>query len=211
MRRRVKEVSETQFTPNTKIAKVAKDSPKGIKILDIADMVFFAEDPEQKNALDEGKIVLNLTDKTVEAGQFRHYMDVDVARRVFSDIANDRFERESDPEKEYKMLLNEYKGGKRTKSDPEGWEYVSRHLTISRTDKLKMGPAVTIGLEVCEGVLGDKKQVSPKSGAQKTRGSITLSLPDARTLALTVLEYIRTKQTAYQVIKMFEQARTKKQ
>jgi len=201
-------MSDATYVANTKIAKVVKSSEKGIKILDLADMILFEEDQEQKDALKRGKIVLNFTDKTSEEwSQYKHYLDVDLATLAFTDILNGMFMPDPKEKKEYASLVEDFRGGRRTKNTPEGWEFESRYLSIDRTDKLtKMGPAISISFRYSEGVEGDKGQVNPKPGGTSYRSSIMLSISEARRLATTVLSYIQGKEIAYHVKKMMSQS-----
>lgn len=180
--------------------KIYRVDAKG-KVLDFQDFVLYGLD--KRGCLDEGKIVLNYTEYDVNTHKamltLKHYMDIDVARVVFSDILGYRFKK--DPKKDgfYLPLLDEFKGGRGSAAGHDEWEWASRRLIVSYNDGLRIGPAIVFNLTLGEGEASATGAITPKSKDAPYKGQIMVPLAKARCAAATILDYINCKQTAAMV------------
>jgi hypothetical protein len=196
-----------QDQPRSYRPKIFRCDAKG-KVLDFQDFIECVID--DKGNLQEGKIVLNFTEydtTTHKAKQLmKHFVDVDVARVVFSDILNFRFRKDTDPQKQgmYLPLLDEYKGGRGTAAGHPEWDWASRHLIINYNDQLRIGPAIVFNFMLCEGEANATGAIMPKSKDAPFKGQIMVPLAKARAAAATILDYISCVQSASMVKAMLE-------
>jgi hypothetical protein len=183
--------------------KIYRVDAKG-KVLDFQDFVLCEVD--QKGNLEEGKIVLNYTEydtTTHKSTQLmKHYMDVDVARVVFSDILNLRFRKDPKNAEMFLPILDEYKGGRGAAAGHPEWDWASRHLVVNYNPGLRMGPAIVFNFTLCEGEANATGAVMPKSKDAPFKGMIAVPLTKARAAAATILDYIHNVQTAAMVKSM---------
>jgi len=208
------EQQERRYRP-----KIYRCDAKG-KVLDCQDFVLHEVD--DKGNLDEGKIVFNYTEYDVNTHKanitLKHYMDVETARVVFSDILNLRFRKDPNKEGFYLPIVDEYKGGRGGAAGHPEWEWASRHLIINYTDQLRIGPAITFNFTLCEGTAGPTGAIMPKTSDAPYKGSIAIPLQTmdrgrvtstagpARKMAATILDYINCMQTAAMIKDMLSES-----
>lgn len=191
--------------------KIYRFDAKG-KVMDVQDMIF--QELDRSGTLSEGKLIFNFCEydqETKKAKQtFKHYMDVDTARRLFYDILNMRIRKDPDPEKQGRYLplveKEEFKGGRHNGN--EGWEFESRRMRVVYNDQLNIGPVFQFAFLLGEGRPTDTRAVLPK-GQPKYTGQINISVDAARAGAATILDYINNLQTAQMVRSLMEDAQGK--
>lgn len=190
------EVKKTDEQGRSYRPKIYRVDAKG-KVLDFQDFILL--DQDKSGTLSEGKIVLNYTEYDVTTHKaklmLKHYLDVDVARTVFSDILGYRFRKNPNNQGYYLPLVDEYKGGRGAAAGHEEWEWASRHLIVDFNDQLRIGPAVRFNLTLGEGIANTTGAIMPKEKDAPYKGSIMVPLAKARSAAATILDYINCVQT----------------